>query len=185
VEKIKIFIDKYKILHVAVILLLVNLTYIILIRNPQQRQLLNLYEEVKKARLALIQSENIVKELSDRLEKIKITNESIKKFYINELKNRTEGIVGLRKELAELLKQINIFKIDINYSNTPIEKYNLHEVSVILPIEGNYINIRKFINLIENSKNFMVINGISLAESKQQLKLDIKLSAYFKYYGSV
>lgn len=184
-EKLKQIIDKYKILHIAIVMLIINIAYVILIRNPQEKELYQLYGAVKDQRLELINSENAVKQLNNRLEKLKNTSESLKKFYIAVLKNRTEGIVGLRKELAELLRQINIFKIDINYTNTPIEKYNLHEVSLNLPIEGNYSNIRKFINSIENSENFMVIKGVSLTESKQQLKLELNISVYFKDYGRI
>lgn len=184
-EKLKKFIDKCKILHIVIIVLIINISYIIIIKNPKEKELYQLYEAVKNQRLELINSENAVKQLNNRLEKIKNTNESLKKFYTTVLKNRTEGIVGLRKELAELLRQINIYKIDINYTNTPIEKHNLHEVSLNLPVEGSYSNIRKFINSIENSQNFMVIKGVSLTESKQQLKLELSISVYFKDYGRI
>ncbi len=184
-EKLKIYIDKYKIFHIAIVLLIVNLAYIMLIKNPQEQQLLNLYQNIKDKRLQLIQAENYIKELNERLIRMKESNDSLKKFYTSVLKNRTEGIVSLRKELAELLRQVNIFKIDINYNHNSIEKYNLHEVSITLPIENSYANIRKFINSVENSKNFIVINGVSLTESKQQLKLEIKMSAFFKEYGAI
>jgi Tfp pilus assembly protein PilO len=172
-------------MHIAVVLFFINIAFIIIIKNPQNNNRIQLYEQEKVKRLDLINTKAYVKDLETRQKKLKYTNESLTKFYGEILKPKNKGIVDLRQELADLLKQMGIPKIDINYDNKEITDYNLYQVAISLPIEGNYVNIRKFINMIENSKNFMVIDNVSLSESKAILKLNIRLSAYFKNYETI
>lgn len=181
-EKLKNIIDRWKIMHIAVVLFFINIAFIIIIKNPQNNDRMRLYEQEKVKRLELINAKAYVKGLEIRQKKLRYTSESLYKFYGGMLKPKNRGIVDLRQELADLLKQMGIPKIDISYDNKEIQEYNLYQVAINLPIEGSYANIRKFINMIENSKNFMVIDGVSISESKAILRLNIRLFAYFKNY---
>jgi len=181
-EKLKNIIDRWKIMHIAVVLLFVNSAFIIIIKNPQNNERLRLYDEVKEKRRELDRMKAYQKDLDKRQQRLKYTNESLKKFYGVILKPKNKGIVDMRQELAELFQQMNIPKVDIAYGNKEIPDYSLYEVEMTLPIEGSYDNIRRFLNKVENSKNFMVIEGVTLSESKAVLKLSIRLSAVFKNY---
>lgn len=184
-ERLKNIIDRWKIMHIAVVLFFINVAFILIIKNPQNNDRIRLYDQERIKRLELINTKTYVKQLETRQKNLKYTNESLKKFYGEILKPKNRGIVDLRQELADLLKQMGIPKIDITYDNREIRDYNLYQVAITLPVEGNYANIRKFINMIENSKNFMVIDGVSLSESKAILKLNIRLSAFFKNYEAI
>ncbi len=184
-ERLKLIIDKWKILHVAAVLFIINLSFIVIIKNPQKNALINLYDQIRENRKSLNKSYEYLNRLEKRLKKLKFTDESLSKFYSEVLKPKNTGIVEMRKELDSLLRQMNISTVNLTYDNKEVPEYNLFQVSITLPIEGNYASIRRFINKIENSKNFITIESISLTESKATLMLNIKLSAYFKYYETI
>ena len=54
---------------------------------------------------------------------------------------------------------------------------------MIVPLTGGYSNLRKFIQAVEGSDEFLVVEQVSLGESadgSQQLILNITLTTYFE-----
>ena len=66
----------------------------------------------------------------------------------------------------------------MSYSDLP--DFGLQMFTLGVPVEGNYRNLRRFINSIERSKHFLILDRVDLSSEKKAevLNLDFRISTY-------
>jgi len=105
---------------------------------------------------------------------------------------RSERFVAFQKEIQKLVGDagMTIEKFGYKYNTVPKDlekdpwKNGYLEVSMAIPVQGSYPQIKKLISLLEGSGHFMTIEGISISKTNQGgalLDLKIALTTYFVF----
>lgn len=105
---------------------------------------------------------------------------------------RSERFIAFQKEVEKLVRDagMGIDKFDYKYEVVPKDlekegwKNGYVEVSLSLPVQGSYPQIKKLISLLEDSGHFMTIEGIAISQTNQGgvlLDLKIAVTTYFVY----
>lgn len=98
------------------------------------------------------------------------------------LGTREERLVEVQLELAELAKRFGIDLETVTYKNDILVNEELDRLEMVVPLEGGYANLRRFLQAVESSDEFLVVERVGLGEGKQGgvlLQLNITLVTYF------
>jgi Tfp pilus assembly protein PilO len=90
-------------------------------------------------------------------------------------------VLSIRLELEDLARSLQVKRGDFSYNyDDSVADPKLQEFRLAVSVDGNYRNIRKFINSIERSKHFLILNRVDLSSDKKpdSLSLDFQLSTY-------
>lgn len=98
------------------------------------------------------------------------------------LQTRGERMIEAQEELADLAVQFNINMDQVQYQNNILEDEGLDRFAMMVPLQGGYANLRRFIHAVEDSRKFLVIERVALAEGAEGgvlLSLNILVATYF------
>ena len=172
-----------KVLGIPVLVALVaNLLILTIFTLPQEGWLKKLENKAKALEQRVEQGEE---ELTQRREAEKRFNElhrQVESFYSDILRHKEEGLVDVLAEVEDLANKFQVKKENIQYHHETIDEDKVILFEITFPLRGGYANLRRFINQIENSKHFLIIDRVELSNPEEKgdnLKLNIKLSTYF------
>ncbi len=87
--------------------------------------------------------------------------------------------MDIRLELEELAQELQVKRTDFSYTYSSIPGLRLQEFKVSVPIEGSYGDIRRFINSIERSQHFLILDRVDLTSVRADvLNLSFSVSTY-------
>ncbi len=98
------------------------------------------------------------------------------------LSTRDLRLVDVQEELERLCTQFGIDLNSVGYDNDLLLDEELDRFVMNVPLEGNYASLRKFLQAVEDSEEFLVVERVSLARGKEggrTLGLSINLATYF------
>lgn len=98
------------------------------------------------------------------------------------LSTRQRRMIGVQLEVAKLVKDYGIAFDRVAYDNSEtLENGALERFAITLPLAGGYGSLRKFIQSVESSDNFLVIERVELGtgRSSDVVELNITLATYF------
>jgi Tfp pilus assembly protein PilO len=97
------------------------------------------------------------------------------------LSTRQRRMIGVQLEVAKLAHEFNVALNRVQYQNDPVDNGALERFGVVIPLAGGYTNLRKFIQSVESSDNFLVIERVALGTGKSTdvVELNITLATYF------
>ena len=98
------------------------------------------------------------------------------------LSTRELRLVDVQQELATLCGQFNIDIDSVAFTNELLRDEELDRMAMVVPLEGGYESLRRFLLAVENSSKFLLVERVALGEGKDggaRLKLDITLTTYF------
>jgi Tfp pilus assembly protein PilO len=171
-----------QILIVLAALYLVNaVAYFALVR-PKVRE----YEDLKTSSQPRFQAldarEAQVVALESYLAGVERAVSNLRVFREEKLSTRSERMVVVQAELARLAEQFGIDLDAVTYHNLYLKDEELDRFAMVVPLEGGYANLRRFLEAVENSEEFLVVERVALGENQEGgvlLQLDITLATYF------
>jgi len=100
------------------------------------------------------------------------------------LSTREEQLVQIMQELTRLCAE---FRIDINtvsIRNEILREEGLDRFAMVVPLEGGYASLRRFLQAVEASEKFMVVERVALdgathGAASRNLRLNITVASYF------
>ena len=98
------------------------------------------------------------------------------------LSTRNQRLVDVEEELDRLCSQFGIDLNSVGHDNELLLDEELDRFVMDVPLEGNYSSLRKFLQAVESSAEFLVVERVSLARGKEggrTLSLSINLATYF------
>ena len=106
------------------------------------------------------------------------------------LSTREEKLVEIQQELTRLCAE---FRIDINtvsIKNEILREEGLDRFAMVVPLEGGYASLRRFIQAVEASEEFMVVESVALdgathGAATRNLHLNITVASYFAVTSAV
>ena len=97
------------------------------------------------------------------------------------LSTRQRRMIGVQLEIAKLVKEFGIALERVQYENESLDNGALDRFAIVVPLAGGYSNLRRFIQAVESSENFLVIERVALGTGKSAdvVELNITLATYF------
>jgi len=109
--------------------------------------------------------------------KIPLATQQIDQFYKDRFAAYDSEIA---EALGNLAKATGVKIQTAKYKSGDPEPIGLRRVDIETSIQGDYQPLAKFLNGLERSKVFFIINGIALAQQNGPIQLQMKLETYQK-----
>src|SRR5262245_11135460 len=160
----------------------VNMAFAFTVNLPRGKRVTDLDAALADTSTALARKQQEVEKLRDHFERVMGGRASLDKFYSDVLSTKQHRLISFQREIRGIADQFKINVETITYPRETYPKDKVTKFSATMPLTGSYENLREFIDTIEHSENFIVIEGIQLANSKEGgviLGLSIQLSTFF------
>ena len=167
------------ILLTLVVLCLLNLpVYILLVRpviladqivTVRSREIQWQLRQRRTVRDKLHQIETRMQDSQSRFQEFKQRN----------LFSRERGNSELLRELESACRNAGLVKTRGVFQYDRDTRFNTRKLSVVLPIEGSYGNIRRFLNALENHAKFIIVDSLNLEDTREGsgvIRMDLQLS---------
>lgn len=111
-------------------------------------------------------------------QKLTEARKQINSFYTDRLPERYADIA---QSLGEIASKANVTVSAIRYEPKDTQIPNLSRVGITASVTGDYPALMKFINQVERSKTFYVLDSINLAESQPGvIRVEVRLETYLR-----
>jgi Tfp pilus assembly protein PilO len=179
IEKISVNLKKIHFVRFLLVVLGVNLAIWAFLVVPKQDRIAALQKSYADLRSQGAADQKEIKQLQGRLKHLQQAQEDLKTIYSKLLIRRTEGM-SIRVELESLANNLQVKRADFSYDYKDLQDFGLQHFMLSVPVEGNYRNIRRFINSIERSEHFLILDRVDLSSELKEdaLNLDFMLSTY-------
>lgn len=134
-------------------------------------------QEVNQLRAQLTAKNRQVEPLRGLDKKIPLATQQIDQFYKERFSAHDSDVA---EALGNLSKETGVKIEQIKYQAGDPEPVGLRRVEITASIQGDYQPLIKFLNGLERSKVFFVVNSIGLATQNGPIKLEMKLETYQK-----
>ncbi len=107
--------------------------------------------------------------------------DDMKRLATDVLSTKQRRMIAVQLEIEKLVKQFGITIDKRDYQTDEVDNGALERFAVVVPLTGGYSNLRKFIQAVESSDNFLVIErvGLGTGKSTDVIELNITLATYF------
>jgi outer membrane cobalamin receptor len=117
-------------------------------------------------------------EIEKRLPEVK---RECDQFFTNELRDASSGYSSIVGDLGRIAKNASLRTDSITFRQHELANRGVVEVEVATTVEGDYPSLVSFINGLERSHNFYLLDSLQLASSTGgSLKLNLQLRTYFR-----
>jgi hypothetical protein len=102
-------------------------------------------------------------------------------FYDQQLLGPSQGYAALVTDLDGIARKAGLVTSGVRFDQKNATAHGVTQVDASAVIEGNYDALIRFINGLERSKNFYVLDSLELGSSTGgRVKLNIRLHTYFR-----
>ena len=91
------------------------------------------------------------------------------------------GYSAISEDLGDLSRLAGLRSDSISFHQHPPDALGLMQVDITTAVEGDYDSLVQFLNKLEHSDNFYVLDSLALASSTVgKLRLNVQLRTYFR-----
>jgi Tfp pilus assembly protein PilO len=110
-----------------------------------------------------------------------VNHQRIVDLYERRFSTRRRRLTGVTAEIKQLAAQAGLKPLALNYPEEEIEDFGLVKRSFSFSVEGDYLELRKFLNLLELSDSFLTLEEINLSGGGDgpELRINLTLSTLF------
>jgi Tfp pilus assembly protein PilO len=121
------------------------------------------------------------RQMESMLARVRTNEQQVEQLYEERLSTRSRRLTGVTAEVKELARKSGLVPRAISYPEEDIEDFDLIKRSFVFSVEGTYVELRKFINLLEVSRSFLSLDEVRLDGNPEgpELNIDLKLSTLF------
>ncbi|MCP3979539.1 MAG: hypothetical protein GY716_09445 [bacterium] len=154
----------------------------ILLVRPKIQEYRSLDETTSPERQALLEREHEVERFEQYLGGLQNAERDLQTLRNEVLSTRDARLVEVQLEVEDLCRDFSIDWESVTHSNAILPDEELDKLILVVPLEGGYTNLRKFLQAVESSEKFLLVEKVALAEGKDggvMLQLNITMSTYF------
>ncbi len=163
-------------------LLVVNLALLLLVTQPRLSAARNADETTAELAGAVEKDVKRVDGLESSVEEMQESRAVLERFFREDLATKKERLVAVQREIYGIARTFQVEAAQLKFNHESVVGTNLVQLTVNIPLSGGYNNLRQFINKIENSDLFLIIQSIQLQEGDRggaMLNLSVRLVTYF------
>lgn len=102
-------------------------------------------------------------------------------FYRQSFLDSKTGYSEIESDLSSIAQKSNVRTPSVSFDQKPVKDRGVSEVSIRTTVDADYPSIVRFINGLERSKNFYLVDGLRLASaSTGTIQLQIEMHTYFR-----
>ena len=102
-------------------------------------------------------------------------------FFHDQFRPIASGYSGLEDDLGVLTRTAGLRTEGLSFRQKPADKSGVSEIEIGATVDGDYPSVVRFIDELERSPNFYILDSLSLAAgSAGQLKLNLQLRTFFR-----
>jgi Tfp pilus assembly protein PilO len=108
--------------------------------------------------------------------------ESVRRFWGDVVKDRLPGLTEAWDEIDHLASESNVVRGRTGY-NREILDVGLEQIKATMPVEGSYFDLVRFINRLERSERFFLLEEVRLSQRETDeatLRLDCAIAFFLK-----
>jgi len=90
---------------------------------------------------------------------------AVEKLYAESFSTRKRRLTNITGEVKSLARRAGLDPRSFSYPEQQIQQYGLVKRSFVFSVQGTYLELRKFINLLEMSGQFLTLEEITLSEA--------------------
>ncbi len=113
------------------------------------------------------------------VERANAAERGIELLYSERFATESERLTDVIREVRELASRAGVVPDRILYPEEAFEDYGLIKRSLEFTVEGSYQELRLFVNYLEQSESFLVLESLGLQDADQGLKIRTTLSTLF------
>ncbi|HVP43560.1 MAG TPA: GspMb/PilO family protein [Terriglobales bacterium] len=163
---------------VIVILAVLDLAAIVYLLSPLSQSRAQRQAERDRVQQQLQVREREAAPLKNLDQKLAVARGEISDFYEHRFAGEYSAIA---EEVGKVARENNVRISLAKYGAEEAESPGLQRVKIEAGIDGDYVNIVKFINALERDKLFFIIDSVALTEQQGgTVKLVVQLEAYLK-----
>jgi type IV pilus assembly protein PilO len=166
-----------KLMPVVIGLAILDLACVGFILSPAGRSRQARQREYTKLHQQLVAKQQEVLPTRGMDDKLKQASQDISGFYQARFPSEYSAVA---EELGKIAGDTGIRLSGVKYEekDAPIE--GLRRLNMEVSLSGDYLQEVKFINALERSKMFFLIDGITLGEQQGNVRLQLKLETYLR-----
>jgi Tfp pilus assembly protein PilO len=135
--------------------------------NEVGAQLIHIREDVKATQV-----------IRDHLGDVRKQSED---FFHRELRPASKGYSGISSDLNGVAREAGLHLSGLSFTQREIPDRGVEEIEISGNVEGAYPNLVSFINGLERSESFYVLESLELASATgSELRMNIRLRTYFR-----
>ncbi len=163
---------------VFIILAVLDLAAILYLLSPLSQSRAKRQAERDQVQQQLQMRQREVAPLKNLDQKLNVARREIADFYEHRIAGEYSSIA---EEMGKVAKENNVHISMAKYGVEDAEIPGLQRVKIEAGIDGDYVNIVKFINALERDRLFFIIDSVALTEQQGgTVKLVVKLETYLK-----
>jgi Tfp pilus assembly protein PilO len=182
-ERISLLLKSIRFVYIGALVIIVNLILFILVVAPQKEKISRLQTNFSDQRNAIRDQQKENQVLQQRLAALQKAEKDLKVIYTQILSDKKVGVPEIRQELEDFAGSLSVNRSDVAYRYDLLPDYGLRHFTLTVPVEGSYGDIRRFINAIERSQHFLILDRVNLSSDSKpgdNLKLGFELSTYLR-----
>ena len=115
------------------------------------------------------------------LNRVHTNEQQVAQLYAERLSTRSRRLTGATAEVKDLAAKSGLVPRAFSYPEEKIQEFGLIRRSFVFTVQGTYVELRKFIHLLEASHSFLTLDEVVLnsASDSQELNISLKLSTLF------
>ncbi len=151
------------------------------------RQRISEFEQLNSASSPLIQQlkdyERVVVNKEAFLQAVQKAESDLVQLRDEFLKTRERRMIEVQAELERLTNMFQISLDQVQFDQEVLADEGVERFAMVVPLEGGYQNLRRFLSAVEKSDKFLIVERVALAtgaEGGVMLQLQITLATYFE-----
>ena len=164
------------------VLAVLNGAFFLLLTRPKVFEHRAMTEKAAPLEKALAEREAQVTDLETYLAALNQAQDDLVRLRQDILATKNHRLVQVQIELERIASQFQINVNQVTTENEALPEEGLERFAMVVPLEGGYQNLRSFIQAVESSEQFLVIERVALVRGQEGgviLELNITLATYF------
>jgi Tfp pilus assembly protein PilO len=160
-----------------------NLVVFLLLTEPLHRLSRVRQAEWQAMEQRLEQRQRSVERLERQVERLERQSANLAQFYDVILADKVSRMTAIQRSIRALAAQFNVNPESVSYGPSYLPVPDLVQFDISFPLRGSYENLRQFVQRVESSEHFLIIDDISLADAREggvSLSLNVRMHTYFR-----
>ena len=166
----------------ALALVIVNLVVLSTYRFLLAGQALLRSSRVEKSQEELVSLESDRVALEELLNRAALNRAKVDEFYARWVARESDRLTEVIAEVKDLARRAGVQSSSFRYPEEDLEDFGLVRRSIDFTVTGTYLQLSQFINFIELSDHFLMLEDVRLRDSGQgdsTIRVNLKVSALF------
>ena len=166
----------------ALLFFLANATAYSIYRFGFADRVAGLQEDMEETQKQLAPLEQRGQHLQRLIQRAEANRRLVRQIYDDRFSTRSQRLTNITAEVERLARQAGLDPREFAFPQREVAELGLVKRSFVFSVNGTYVELRRFINLLELSPSFLTLEEVKLgggAEGSEELQISLRLSTLF------